>query len=75
MAKRRTNQPDPQSLSHLHVVIPLEAHRRARIMAVRSGMLLKSYLAELLMQAEPLGPTLDDAPKEPVAQAAQGMAS
>jgi hypothetical protein len=61
-------------MSHLHVVVPLEAHRHARIQAVKSGLLLKSYLAKLLMTAEPIGQPVAEAPKEPSTQVAPGNA-
>lgn len=63
--RRGRKADENEDMSHLHVVIPVEAHRRARLMAVRSGMLLKSYLARFLMTAEPIGEVTVDAPKEP----------
>ena len=73
-AARTRSRDTKEELSHLHVVIPLEAHRRARIMATRSGLLLKNYLAKLLMSAEPIGETAAEVPKEPSVQVAQGNA-
>jgi hypothetical protein len=50
---------------HLHAVIPVEAHTRARIAALKSGLSFRSYLAKLLMSAEPLDSQVDAARAEP----------
>ena len=63
-----------EGFCHLHVVIPVEARQRIRLMAVKSRMTLKSYLARLLMSAEPIGEIAVQAPKEHKLQSAGGTA-
>lgn len=59
--------------SHLHVVVPAEAHNYAKAVAAKSGMPFKLYMAKLLMTAEPIS-DLSEAPKEPSTNAAEGIA-
>ena len=61
--------------SHVHAAVPVEAHRRARMAAFKSGLSFRSYLAKLLMMAEPIGQEVAEAPKEPSDQAALGNAN
>ncbi len=66
---RSTKEP----VSHLHVVVPVSAHRQARIAAVKSGMSFKLYIARLLLSAEPISDTALEAPTKPSTDAAQGI--
>ena len=59
--------------SHLHVVVPLEAHVRARIAAMESGMPFKTYMARLLMLAKPINPTTQEASSEPKSDSVTGI--
>ncbi len=53
--------PEPEPMSHLHVVVPLEGHKRARIAAMQSGLSFKLYMSFLLMSAKPLNIKTDPA--------------
>lgn len=76
ISNRGTTRPcTPERFSHLHVVVPVEAHRQARIAAVQSGMPFKLYLAQLLMTAGPIGQVVVEAPSGPSTDTAEGTAA
>ena len=59
-----TSSDPPEPMSHLHVLVPLEGHTRARIAAMQSGISFKLYMSTLLMSAKPLNIKTDPAPSE-----------
>jgi hypothetical protein len=41
----------------LHVVVPEDAHRAARVAAAQSGMFFKDFVIRLLRSADPIPPS------------------
>ena len=72
--RTRSRRCNKEPLSHLHVVVPEAAHRQAKVAAAKSGIPFKTYMAKLLLTAEPIGQLAVEAPKEPITNAAEGIA-
>ncbi len=49
-----TTRPVSEPTCHLHVVIPRDVHRRAKMAALQSGVPFKVYVTMLLSVAKPL---------------------
>lgn len=54
----RTTHPNQLPPEHraLHVIVPEDAHRAAKIAAAQSGMRFRHYMIQLLRQAQPISP-------------------
>ncbi len=51
----RESERQETNICVLHMLVPVEARRRAKLAAIASGLSFRDYVTQLLYQAEPVG--------------------